>query len=187
MIARVAAAILLAAMPAVARGQSCWVVKPNCRTFWITESGPRVGNHEAFVNRHVGSATAVGLMVNRSPRWAWGGAIELSTGSESGLYRLALVPRYRHWLGPQVALDIGAGIAVLGENEPAAGFKGVTGLAAIGYEPWVALTAQVETRNDFSDGTHTAGSIGVRFGGWVGPLVALGSLVWGFFASAGSN
>jgi len=176
----------MAATPRMAPGQ-CWLARVDCHTYWITESGPRAGTQEAFGDQHLGSATAVGLMVNHAERWALGGAVELSTGSDAGLYRLTIMPRYRRWLGRQVGLDLGAGIAVLGENDPAAGFKGVTGLAAVAVGPWVSLTAQVETRNDFSDGTHTTGSVGLRAGGWAGALVALASLLLGVAASASSN
>lgn len=169
--------------------QSCWRGRPlpACRSIWITESGPRVGAHEAFSNGHVGSASAVGLLVNRSPRAAVGATLDFSTGSESGTFRLAFVPRYRRWLSEAVALDIGAGIAFLGEGTQAAGYKGLTALAALNYRGLVSLTAALESRRASGFGTQTAATIGVRGTGWLGALAAVGSGAWGVLTALGGS
>lgn len=182
-----AAALLLCAMPGAA--QTCWRGRqwPACRRFWITESGPRFGNHEALASHRLGSANALGFMVNRSSGAALGGTIEFTTGGETGTYRLAVVPRYRRWVGGGTALDLGVGVAVLGEGTQAAGFKGVSALAAVNYRDLVALTAEVESRRGTSLGTQTVATIGIRFGAYLGAIAAAVSAAWGVAVSIGGG
>lgn len=174
--------------PCGASAQTCWRARPlpACSWFWITESGPRFGPHEAFADGALGSATAVGLMTNRTAAVALGATLELTTGSESGTYRLAVMPRFRYWLTQAVAIDLAAGVALLGEGERAAGFKGVSGLAGFSLGDIAVLVGEIETRHGTSLGTETAGTFGVRFGSYLGPPVAVASLVLGLLASAGT-
>lgn len=183
------AIVLALVTPSGTSAQTCWRARPapRCSFFWITESGPRFGNHEAFVEGHLGSATAVGLMTNRSASIAFGATLELTTGSESGTYRLAVMPRFRRWLTPAIALDLAGGVALLGEGERAAGFKGVSGLVAVSVADFVVVAAEVEMRHGLSIGTQTAATIGVRFGSYLGPPVAVASLVLGVLAGGGLN
>jgi hypothetical protein len=176
--------MLPAVTPSPALAQRCWrgAPAPRCHTFLITESGPRLGTHEAFGS--VGSATALGVMVNRTSRTALGGALELSTGSEAGTYRLAIVPRYRRWLGRD-AVEIGLGVAVLGEGDPAFAFKGVTGTVALSLGDLVALVLEVERRRGVTP--PTAASVGVRLGSYLGPPAALLTLAVGVVRSLGAG
>jgi len=182
-----AAALLLSATAAAA--QTCWRGRqlPACRRFWITESGARFGRYESFANHHVGSASALGLMVNRSPGAALGATLEFTTGGESGTYRLAVVPRYRRWISGAVAFDLGLGVAVLGEGERAAGFKGMSALAALNYRDLAMVTAALESRRGTSTGTQTVGTVGIRCGAYLGALVALASAAWGVVVASGSG
>jgi hypothetical protein len=184
----VAAASVCFAAPRVA-AQTCWRGRqlPECRRFWITESGPRFGNHEALAGGHMGSANALGLMVNRSPGVALGGTLELTTGSETGTYRLALMPPYRRWIGSALALDLGLGVAFLGEGTQAAGFKGVSAFAALNHRDLVAVTAELESRRGTSFGTQTVTTVGIRFGAYLGAIVAVASAAWGVVVATGAG
>lgn len=167
-------------------GQSCWRGRPlpDCRSFWITENGPRLGSQEAF--GVFGTVTAFGHMRSQSDRRAIGGTLQFTSGSDQGTYRLAIMPRYRRWISRAVSADVGVGVALLGEGESAFGFKGVSVLAALDYADIVAITADLETRHGTSQGTQTAATLGVRFGSYLGPVAATASLVLGLLAGDGS-
>ncbi len=149
-----------------AYGQCFWQAKPlpYCQSFWFLESGPRLGTREAYGK--MGHVLALGKMRNRQSHSALGVGIEFSTGSESGLYRLAIMPRYRRWLSQNWAADAALGPAVLGEGYPAVGYKGLSAMVALNYRGLFSLNAEMETRR-LEYGTHTSYSMGLRFGSYL--------------------
>ncbi len=148
------------------RGQCFWRARPlpDCRSFWFVESGPRLGTREAFAG--FGHVLALGYMRNRQPDYALGVGIEFSTGSQSGLYRLAVMPRYRHWFSPDWAGDAIFGLAILGEGDPPVGYKGLSAGVALNYRNLIALNAGVETRR-LGYTTQHSFSMGLRFGSYL--------------------
>jgi hypothetical protein len=146
--------------------QCFWQAKPlpQCRSFYFLESGPRVGTREAFFG--FGHVLAVGYMRNIRPNDALGVGVEFSTGSHSGLYRLAILPRYRRWFSPNWAGDAALGLAVLGEGDSAVGYKGLSVMVALNYRNWIALNAEIETRR-LGYTTQHSFSLGLRFGSYL--------------------
>jgi hypothetical protein len=149
----------------------------------ITEAGPRLGTREPY--GELGYAVALGFMVNGPVgRLGLGGAVQVTTSEEGGTYLLTLMPRVRRWLQPAVALDAGAGLAFLGPGDSPVGAKGAAAFLALNYRDLTALAAGLD--HEFPRvgiRARTSASLGVRFGSFLGPPVALISLALGAAAS----
>jgi hypothetical protein len=180
----IVAAAVCSSVPVPANAQTCWRAQTDCRWTILTESGPRIGRNEAFRDHHLGSVTSIGLLRQRGPT-AWGGALQLATSGESGTYQLTIMPRYRRWISSFISVDIGAGIAVLGSGDAAAGFKGSEGFLGMSLGGLMMVTAEVAYRRRDRGSAETAGSIGIRFTGPLGLLAAAVSVAIGL-ASVGA-
>jgi hypothetical protein len=180
-------ALWAALLPGPAVAQTCFRGRPTpeCRWFWITESGARwpLTHPSASDARHE-FLWSFGVMKNVGRRSAAGMAFQFSTDyAEEGTYRLSLKPRYRLWLSP-IALDLSAGPVLLGSGDRPFGLHGVSAHAALNYRDVVALTAGVDTHRRNLTGRTADASVGFRFGSFPGvvfgivtPLVLLARAV----------
>jgi hypothetical protein len=151
--------------------------QPRCTISLITETGPRVGTDE-WDSEPFGYAIAVGWTRNAPPReLAWGGAAQITTSQEGGTYLVTLMPRARCWLGSGVALDAGAGLALLGPGESPIGLKGAAASAGLNFGDLVSLTGGLDY--EFPRDGHparTSVSLGLRFDSYLGPPALLATL-----------
>jgi hypothetical protein len=164
-----------ALLPSTADAQTCFRGRPipECRWFWITESGARWPlAHPSVSDARHEYLWSLGAMKNVGRCSAAGLAIQFSTDyAEEGTYRLSLKPRYRLWLFP-FAVDVGAGPVLLGSGDRPFGVHGISVHAALNYRDFVALTAGVDTHRRNLTGRTADASIGIRFGSF--PGVAFG-------------
>jgi hypothetical protein len=105
--------------------------------------------------RNVGARTALGASL-------FLGA-ETDRFDQSGL-TLGVKARYRHWLKPKVALEVGAG--------PAFGGWLITH-ASVAYGDWVALEVQAEPGQKVYGERSFATYAGVRFGSYPGTVLGI--------------
>ena len=190
MITRVGAAVLMVggvgcALAEPGAAQVCWRGRPlpTCRLSVISEAGPRLGTDEPY--DPLGYAVALGFMLNGPVGGVgYGGAVQITTSTEGGTYLMTLMPRVRRWLQPAVALDASAGLALLGPGDNPVGVKGGAASLALTYRDLIGLAVGLD--HEFPRGglsARTSVSVGVRFGAFLGPPIALISLVAGAAAS----
>jgi hypothetical protein len=109
----------------------------------------------------------LGWMRNISSRDALGASLFL--GAETDRFdqsgsTFGVKARYRRWLGPNLALDVGAGPALGGW---------MIAHGALAYGDWVALEVQAEPgQNVFSDRSF-ATYAGIRFGSYPGTVLGI--------------
>jgi hypothetical protein len=137
---------------------------PQCRAFWLTEFG--ISPFEPWFVWELGG------MRNIGPRSAVGGTLYLRI---DGGTAYGLMPRFRRWLSPVVALDVSPGIIILAGAGNSAGFAGHIGLS---FRDWLALTLQAETvPPDFEGGQRVKWSGGGRLGAGPGTITGIAGLV----------
>lgn len=180
--------VALAGLSLPVAAQTCWRGRPfpTCRMSLITEAGPRLGTQQPFGS--FGYALAVGTIRNGAlGRPGWGGALDITTGSESGTYLVTAMPRVRVWVNSTTAFEAGAGPALLGPGDSPVGLKGGAALAALNYRDLLVLTLGVEyerTRNGIP--SRTALSVGIRCASYCGPPAAVVSGLLALLAGSGS-
>lgn len=111
---------VLYALAGEALGQRCFRGRPlpECKSFWITESGAfyhlnahagdRWSDREIYENLYY--TWEIGVMVNRSSRTAYGGTFYVGWDGYINDARLGFKGRWRWWLSPHTALDLSPGI-----------------------------------------------------------------------------
>jgi hypothetical protein len=152
----------------------CYVGRPaeSCRMFLVAEGnayGAFAGSRyrrtgyqgEVRRHRHLAPHIAweVGAMRNVTERSAVGAV--LLVGGDANGERVALKARYRRWLTPRSAVDVGAGALFARRAEPHADpdrpgnfhvpAAGVTGDVAVGLTDWVGVSVRGDLLVD-SDG-----------------------------------
>lgn len=197
LLARLLQAVVLAcvaasAAPASAQIQQradadfCWRGRPApaCRAFLVAEGNlyaPFAGSrytrqgYEGGITRSLEltwyAAWEVGGMVNLDEDDAVG-AVVLAGGDANGA-RMALKGRYRRWLGPAAALDLGAGVLRAGRSVPHEDRPGnrhvtavgLTGDAGLGFTEWASLGVRADVLfSAGGQGPATAYYGGVRLG-----------------------
>jgi hypothetical protein len=164
----------------------CWTgwPAPACRAFLVAEgnlytavAGSRYDRrgHDGRTTRSLEltgyAAWEVGGMVNVGPRTAWGTTVML--GGDANGVRMALKGRYRRWLSPATALDLGAGVLGAGRSVPHVdqpgndhvAAVGLTADASLGLTDWVSLGGRADLLfSDAEDDPATAYYAGVRLG-----------------------
>jgi hypothetical protein len=164
--------------------------------FLITEFGfsGSLGNrdHQRFIADAL-YTSELGIMRNLTRRLAVGLTpfITLAFYDDRGIIygRGGIRPRFRFWLGGDIALDLAPGIVVYAgegflETPP------FSGLAAISIGDWVTITGQVEfvkwddtvydwTVDDYVRvrGDSVCGYAGIRFGSYAGAAASAGVLL----------
>ena len=155
---------------------------PRCRSFWITElalSG-RLDPHPQ--TEDAAATLEAGYMVNLGQRSALGAALFLQGGEPVGGFGFR--PRYRHWLGSQVSLDLAPGIMLKSTSGGQFTLKSpsFSGLVGLNVGSGFGLIGRVDlARNalgNFANGKSTdlAWYAGGRLGGWPGVVGVLGFL-----------
>lgn len=160
--------------------QSCFRGRPlpRCRSWFITEgfAGAVAGRQRGDLYGIV-LGGEVGWMRNLGPNSAVGGGVAVSN------IGVSLRPRYRRWLAPMVALDVGPGVQwIPGRIERVE----VNAQLMVGdrFGVWTSGLA------DFGTGTNLEFAAGLRSGGeaglvtYAGGLVAFAMLVVAYSASA---
>jgi hypothetical protein len=128
-------------------GQACFRGRPlpECRTFWITEAGVlyRFNLPESNHNWHetLMFNWELGLMFNRSKRYAIGGSFFLNFDDYSNNTLVGFRPRYRHWLSPRISLDIAPGIILSESKTRNFAFSGEV---MLGVEDIIAAVARLD-------------------------------------------
>ncbi len=159
---------------------------PKSTVSLITEAGPRIGTDE--IDREaLGYAVALGFIRNAPPgKIGWGLAAQATTASEGGTYLVTLMPRARCWLGSGVAIDAGAGVALLGPGDPPMGLKGMAASAGINFWDLFSITGGWDHEFARDNATaRTSFSVGLRFDSFLAPPVALATL--GFAMLVGTD
>jgi hypothetical protein len=185
------ACIAASAAPASAQiqpeqGEFCWKGRPApaCRVFLVAEGSlyaPFAGSRytrrgfEGEITRSLEltwyAAWEVGGMVNVDENDAVG-AVVLVGGDANGA-RMALKGRFRRWLGPAAALDLGAGVLRAGRSVPHVDRPGnqhvtavgLTGDAGLGFTEWASLGVRADVLfSGGGQGPATAYYGGVRLG-----------------------
>lgn len=186
------ACVAASAAPASAQIQQradadfCWRGRPEpaCRAFLVAEGNlyaPFAGSRytrqgfEGEVTRSLEltwyAAWEVGGMVNLDEDDAVG-AVVLVGGDANGA-RMGLKGRFRRWLGPAAALDLGAGVLRAGRSVPRTDGPGnrhvtavgLTGDAALGFTEWASLGVRADVLfSRDGQGPATAYYGGVRLG-----------------------
>lgn len=177
---------------------------PDCRSFWVLESGWNLrqqGNNVRETKEDFLFVADFGYMRNVSSRSAIGGTAYVGADDDGALYGLRA--RYRFWLHRWFALDISPGILLAGQDnymEPQ--FPGFVGSVSLGFGDWFALKTQFQAikfknlsyitwdpfPNDVehfvSEGTQTAWYIGIQFGSYAAVafpvvLLVIAAASWG--------
>ena len=179
----------------------CFYARPTpaCSVFFLTNAGAYIGGTEGGISFR--GTVDWGVMVNTSPRNAFGGSWFVTLDEEDE-FTTGAVARYRRWLGQGRSLDVAVGTPVAGGSN----LKPGSILGSVKYNPvhWfgVALRPEVVLHTitacvdvnctTVTSHTATTGRVygGVEFG-WV-PGLALsigGGLLAGLaaVAYAGSN
>ena len=170
---------MLWALQANAEGGFRWrgAPPPKCTSSLITEIGPRIGTDE-IDHEMLGYSLALGFTRNApSGKIGWGFVAQATTSSEGGTYLVTFMPRARRWLGSGVAIDAGAGVALLGPGEYPVGLKGMAASAAINFSDLVSITGgwDHEFVRDGSPARNSF-SIGLRFDSYLAPPIGLATL-----------
>ena len=161
---------------------------PKCTVSLITEAGPRVGTDE-IDHEALGYAVALGFVRNAPPgKIGWGLAAQATTSSEGGTYLVTFMPRARCWLGSGVAIDAGAGVALLGPGDPPMGLKGLAASAAVNFWDLFSITGgwDYEFTRDSAPARNSF-SIGLRFDSFLAPPAVLATLGLAILAGAGAD
>jgi hypothetical protein len=186
---RAVAALLTLAVGTLAAGQdlsaqACFGARPlpRCRSFWLTEftlSG-RLDPHPQ--TEDAAATLEVGYMTNVGGRSALGGALFLQGGEPVGGFGFR--PRYRHWLGRQVSLDLAPGIVLkaVSGGQFTLRSPSFSGLVGLNVGPGLGLIGRVDlvrgAYGGFANGKSTglAWYAGGRLGGWPGVVGLAGFL-----------
>jgi hypothetical protein len=179
----------LSLTPAEAAAQVCFRGRPApaCRSFLVSEFlvGAKFRETRYTETAWVGNWEA-GLLVNLAGRSAVGGSV---LGAITGAgNRLAFKGRYRYWLAPSLALDLGPGVVVVASPGGAEGDldgPGFTGHAGVMWKDIAGVSLLYEAvpfRNplDGLEGTESGFGVGARFGaqaGGIGGVLAFAGLV----------
>ena len=150
---------------------TCFRGRPQleCRAFFVTEWGwaLRFGDQTRQYGHNSYWTWQLGWMRNVGARTALGASLFLGAETDrfdqSGL-TLGVKARYRHWLKPKVALEVGAG--------PAFGGWLITH-ASVAYGDWVALEVQAEPGQKVYGERSFATYAGVRFGSYPGTVLGI--------------
>ena len=165
----------------------CWRARPFPRCQWlvVTEFGMSSSSRDAYGPR---ADVALGLMRNVGPRAGIGAAFLFS--DDESHHRSGFIVRYRRWLDPSVALEIGAGPVRFCESQGSEGCgparqSGVQVETAVHLSGLVAATATFEhlgarrlfwptgeLRTDLPQQNRLY--LGVKGGGYVAPIAVLG-------------
>ena len=166
---------------------------PEVRSWWVLETGFKLRAAGSNVPFDKGSwiiTGDLGYMRNLSRRSAIGLTVYAGRDDDGG--QLGLRPRYRYWLGRQVALDLSPGILIAGGNHSSdPRFPAFVATASVNVADWCAFTMQYQRIRFHSDessyagtlptkGTQTAMYAGLTVGSYLGltlPLGVLGLLV----------
>jgi hypothetical protein len=181
---------MLWALRADAEGGFRWrgAPPPKCTSSLIMEAGPRIGTDE-IDHDMLGYSLALGYTRNAPPgKTGWGGVAQVTTSTEGGTYLVTLMPRARRWLGSGVAIDYGAGIALIGPGESPVGLKGMAASAAVNFSDLVSITGGVDY--EFPQGSYaarTSFTIGLRFDSYLALPVGLAPLALYVLALGGSD
>ena len=147
-----------------------------CRAFFLTEWGwaLRFGNQTRQYGHNSYWTWQLGWMRNVSSRDALGASLFL--GAETDRFDLSgrtfgVKARYRRWLGPQLALDVGAGPALGGLVIAHGGWLIAHG--ALAYGDWVALEVQAEPGQKVFSDRSFATYAGIRFGSYPGTVLGI--------------
>jgi hypothetical protein len=108
----------------------------------------------------------VGWMRNVGRSSAIGGSLFLGLEDDrvGGAETIGVKARFRRWLGPKAAVEVGAGPTTEGS---------VIAHAAILYGDWVALEVQAEPGQKIFGDRHLATYAGVRFGSLPGTVLGI--------------
>ena len=161
------------AHPGPARG-TCFRGRPQseCGSFFLTEWtwALRIGGHgPRSPDVKPGNSYwtwQVGWMRNVGRRSALGGSVFLGWEENrvGGSETIGVKARFRRWVGPKAAVEVGAGPTTEGS---------VITHAALLYGDWVAFEVQAEPgQKIFGDG-HVATYAGVRFGSLPGTVLGI--------------
>jgi hypothetical protein len=111
---------VLTALAGTSSGQPCFRGRPlpDCKSFWITESGAffhlnshkgdRWNDRKVYENLYY--TWEIGGMVNRNPKTAFGGTLYIGWDGYINDTRLGIKGRWRWWLSPHTGLDLSPGI-----------------------------------------------------------------------------
>lgn len=191
----------------------CWTARPleSCRTFLVAEGGAYVAlastrytrrgfDREVTRSMHLTGHAGweVGVMRNVSSRDAVGAAV--LAGADANGERIAVKGRYRRWMSPGSAMDVGAGLMFARRAEPYPDpdtpgnlhvpVTGLTADVALGLTDWAGVSVRGDLLVDEDGERATAVYGGVKLGtrpalvATVLPLV-LGAI--GFLVFAGSG
>ena len=182
----IAIVLFVAALPGVARAQTCFRPQPRpaCEAFTIAElsiegRAGRVPGGGRPRWQPIGSG-AFGGMVNVAPRWAVGAALvkvarsEEAPGDDEAASRGGVVLRARRWLGDVVGVDLTAGLWRLNDARP---------MLEASVEAGGAIGVTVGVRGDRLLPRSGEAYVGVRFSSYLAALagayallMAIGSL-----------
>lgn len=166
------AALPMIATPLPAQG-FCFHGHPQerCSAFLVTEAGVGLS---VPTDDDANFTFQSGVLFNVGPRSAVGGV--LIGGAFQNDARLGARVRYRHWVTPQLTLDVAPGLLFVNDaftsREP-----GFSGELAVGYGEWVAVAAQLEVL-PFEFATDTRAFFGLKLGSYPGAVATAGAALW---------
>jgi hypothetical protein len=181
----------LAALPPLS-AQACFAPHPlpRCRSYWITEAGlsARLDPHPE--TESASATLELGYMANVGSRSALGAAVFFRGGEPVG--GVGIRPRYRHWVGQRVSVDVAPGIVVkaLSGGQFSLRSPGFSGQVGLNVGSGFGLTGQVDVvrleLGGFPNGTvrDVAWYAGARLGGGLGVAGMLGFLGLGALVAA---
>ncbi len=159
--------------PASAHG-TCFRGRPQseCDSFFLTEWSwvfRTAGVGSISPNVQAGNSYwtwQVGWMKNVSRHSAFGATFFLGAEQDrtGGSETIGVKARFRRWVGPKAAVEIGAGPTLEGS---------AIVHAALVYGDWVALEAQAEPGQKIFGERHLATYVGVRFGSVPGSVLGI--------------
>ncbi|HEX2077502.1 MAG TPA: hypothetical protein VHG08_07320 [Longimicrobium sp.] len=159
--------------------------------------GPRANEVERHLELSGYVAYELGVMVNTAPDRAFGASLLL--GADETGERLGMKGRYRGWLSPTAAWDVGAG--VLGTKRRVTGefgheyvtAAGLTGDVSIGLTEWVGIGVQGDLLfsqggRDPATGLYAGAKLGGRpTGALTGFIVSFATVMIIIFVGSGAD